>query len=152
MTPTAPDARQSCSSRSNDNSSHRHKAIGCRPCKLVPHPEYLNSSNSSGDIRTPWETNWTGNKVADQTLMYSQCRSRYTHPFMAEYLTLSCQCRYRNTHPFMAEYLTLSRRMSGEGCKNHPMPVMRPTRMHQKAQMTARCITQHKSWLTGKYY
>ena len=58
-----------------------------------------------------------GNKAADQTVMSCQCRSRYTHPFMAEYLTLSCQCHSRYTHPFMAEYLTLSCRTSGERCK-----------------------------------
>ena len=140
MTPTAPDARQSCSSRSNDNGIHRQKTTGCR---LVPHPEYLNilewfwrHENLITRSKTAWETNRTGNKAANQTVMSRQCRSRYTHPFMAEYLTLSCQCRFsythpfmaeyltlscqcrsRYTHPFMAEYLTLSCRMSGEGCK-----------------------------------
>ena len=126
MTPTAPYTRQSCSSRSNDNGSHRYKTIGCRPCELVPHPEYLNSSNGSGVMRTSYtvtrsktamETNRTGNKDVDQTVMSCHCRSRYTHPFMAEYLALSCQCRSRYTHPFMADYLTLSHRTSGEGCK-----------------------------------
>ena len=67
--------------------------------------------------KTAWETKRTGNKAADQTVMSCQCRSRYTHPFMAEYLTLSCQCRSRYTHPLIAEYLILSCRMSGEGCK-----------------------------------
>ena len=131
--------------QSKDNGSHRHKTIGCRLCELVSHPEYLNSSNGSGVMRTrsktAWETNRTRNKAANQTVMSCQCSSRYTHPFMAEYLTLSCQCRSRYTHPFMAEYLTLSCRTSGEGCKNHPMPVMGPTRMHRNAQVGKSVIT-----------
>ena len=98
MTSTAPDTRQSCSSRSNDNGSQRHKT------------EYL-------------------------TLSY-QCRSRYTHPFMAEYLTLSC-------------------RTSGEGCKkssnachgtdqNAQECTGRRKHSHICDKMTARCITIHE--------
>ena len=101
--------------------------------------------------KTAWETNRTGNKAADHTVMSCQCHSRYTHTFMAEYLTLSCQCRSRYTHPFMA----LSCRMSGEGCKkssnachgtdqNAPECTGRRKRSHICDKMTARCITQHK--------
>ena len=91
-------------------------------------------------------------KAADQTVMSCQCCSRYTHPFMAEYLALSCQCHSRYTHPFMAEYLTLSCRTSGEGCKkssnachgtdqNAPEWTGRRKRSHICDKMTARCIT-----------
>ena len=77
-----------------------------------------------------------GNKAADQTVMSCQCRSRYTDPFMAEYLTSSC-------------------RTSGEGCKkssnachgtdqNAPECTGRPKRSHIFDKMIARCITQHK--------
>ena len=136
MTPTAPEARQSCSSRSNDNGSHRHKKIGCKPCELVPHPEYLNFSNLITRSKTAWKINRTGNKAADQTVVSCQCRSRYTHPFMAEYLTSSC-------------------RMSGEGCKksssachgtdqNAAECTGRRKRSHICDKMTARFITQHK--------
>ena len=31
---------------------------------------------------------------ANQTVMSCHCHSRYTHPFMAEYLTLSCQVQW----------------------------------------------------------
>ena len=79
-----------------------------------------------------------GNKDADQTVMSCQCRSRYTHPFMAEYLT--CQCRSRYTHPFMAEYLTLSCRTSGEG-KKSSNACRGPTRMHQNAQVGESVVT-----------
>ena len=101
------------------------------------------------------ETNRTGNKAANQAVMSCQCRSRYTHPFVAEYLTLSCQCRCRYTHPFMAEYLTLLCRTSGEGCQKSSSACHgteqnalecsgRRKRGHICDKMTARCITQHK--------
>ena len=101
------------------------------------------------------ETNRTGNKDADQTVRSCQCRSRYTHPFMAENLTLSCQCRSRYTHPFMADYLTLSHRTSGEGCKkssnachgtdqNALECTGRRKRSHICDKMTARCVAQNK--------
>ena len=82
-----------------------------------------------------------GNKAADQTVMSCQCRSRYTHPFMAEYMTLSCQCHSRYTHPFMAEYLTLSCRTSGEGCKKSSNACHGPTRMHRNAQVGESVVT-----------
>ena len=81
------------------------------------------------------ETNRTGNKASDHTAMSCQCRSRYTHPFVAEYLTLSC-------------------RKSGEGCKksnachgtdqNAPQCTGRRKRSHICDKMTVRYITQHK--------
>ena len=105
MTPTAPDTRQSCSSRSNDNVSYRQKTIGCRLCELLPHPEQLlewfcRHENLITRSKTALETNWTGNKAADQPVMSCQLRSRYMY-----------------THPFMAEYLPLSCRTLGKGCK-----------------------------------
>ena len=76
---------------------------------------------------------------------------------MAEYLTLSCQCRSRYTHPFTADYLTLifHAERQVKAAKNHQMPVMgqnapectgRRKRSHICDKMTATCrsITQHK--------
>ena len=66
---------------------------------------------------------------------------------------MPCQCCSRYTHPFMAEYLTLSCRMSGEGCKkssnachgtdqNAPECTGKQKHSHICDKMTARCITQ----------
>ena len=92
--------------------------------------------------------NCMGNKQETKLLtrlhvMSCQCRSRYTHPFMAEYLTLSCQCRSRYTHPFTAEYLTLiyHAECQVKAAKNHQMPVMGPTGMHRNAQVGESVVT-----------
>ena len=148
MTPTAPDARQSCSSRPNDNGSHRHKTIGSRPCELVPHAEYLNSSNGSGIMRISYkEHNCMGNKPDRKTklLIRLWCLVSVVLGIHILLWQSTWHCHVSvilDIHiPLWQSTWHCHAERQVKAAKNHPMPVMGPTRMHRNAQVGESVVT-----------